>query len=898
MRDWKRYVKEQLPPLGLRPERESEIVEELAQQLEQAYQSALTSGAAPEDAEARAVRQVGDWDELARSIRTAERPEQPAEILGAPTGSSRLAGVAGDLRYALRMFARNPGFAAAAILTLALGIGGCVAIYSLLDAVVLRSLEYRDPERLVMVWERNYALDKKENVISPANYLDWKARNHVFALMSVVGDWRANVTGMGDPETVKADFVGPEFLEVLGVQPLLGRPFGQQDAKRGAPPVALIGHRFWMNKFGGNAEAIGKSLTVDGEATTIAGILPAGFRSIGFEPDLLVPMGLDPARDYRNTTGRYLKSVARIRPGFSLEQARREMSALARDLEREYPKFNKGWGVTLTPMQRHFSGRARAGLWLLMGAVALVLLIACLNVANLLLVRASGREREMAIRGALGARRGRILRQLLSESVLLAGFGGLLGCGVAFFLVRALKAIAPVEVPRLESAGVDAAALAFSLALTLATGVLFGLAPALAAARTSLAHGLRESGRAASGGVRGRRLRSILVAAQIALSCVLLVGAGLLLRSFARLLSTDPGFVTGSVLTMHISMSGTTRSQPGAMVRLFNDLTEEARRMPGVESASAITFLPFAGLGSATSFFPEGQPEKEGGEAPVTDVRMVEPHFFETMKIPLKAGRLFTDADNQTSAPIRLVISETMAHDAFPGQSALGRKLKVSMGDESMKGCEVIGIVSDIRLNSLSGTMRPMVYYPMAKMAYGMATLVIRSAAGDPMLLARPMLGKIREKYPDQPVSDVKPMTEWVSDSLKQQRFLALLLSGLAGLSLLLAAVGLYGVLSYAVAQRTREIGVRLALGADPNHVRWQVIGSGMQLTAFGLFAGLALATLLSRLLDPVLEGMAPADPLSYAASLAILALVSVLATSIPAHRATKVDPVVALREE
>ncbi len=890
MPDFKQYVRSQLPPLRVRPEREAAIVEELAQQLTSAYEEALSGGADEPVAMAAAHNQVRDWPELARRIQEAERTA-PVDI---GQEGRWLRGVWQDVRFAFRMLGKSPGFAASCILTLALGIGGCTAVFSLLDAIVLRPIEYKDPDQLMVVWEHNVGRGKKGNVVSPANYLDWRARTNVFSSMSAINGARVNITGFGDPEEIDMQIVQQEFFPLLGVTPIQGRLFTAEEDKPEAPRPVILGHAFWMRKLQGDASIVGKSINLSGRPFDVIGILPANFLSIGKPSDVYTTMQLNPSRDYRQSSGRYLRVIGRLRPGVSMPQAERDLNAVAAQLEIEHSKFNTGWAVNLVPLQEQFSSEVGTALWILMGAVATVLLIACANVANLLLARSVRREREVAIRASLGASRFRMIRQLLTESLVLAFIGAAAGCGLAWFIIQAFQRFGPVAVPRLTSAGLDLRVLAAAVFLAAGTAVCCGLVPAIVSTRTNLTDALKEGGRGVTGG-NHHILRTIVVV-EIALAVILLAGAGILLRSFQRILAVNPGFDASNLLTMNVSLPSTRYTSDARINAFFRELNEKIRQLPGVAGASSITFLPFTGLASATSFWDASKPEPAPARMSVCEVRIVQPRYFETMKIPIRRGRDFNDQDSQAEAPLRFVVNETLASTMFPGQDPIGQRLIVQMQREN-KPSEIVGVVGDIRHYGLQIPTRSMVYYPEGKMTFGFSSLVVRTQS-EPMQLTRPVLQIIHSLDPEQPVSEIRPMTAWLERSVATQRFIMMLLASFAGLAVLLAVIGIYSVLAFVVTQRTHEIGIRLALGAAPSDMRWSIVRNGLVLASIGLVIGLCGAAITNGLLQSFVYGVGLRDPLTLGGAAFLLIAAAACASYLPARRATQVDPMEALRFE
>jgi predicted permease len=895
MPDWKQYIRTELPPLRVKPAREAEIIEELAAQVEQAYQEALTTGLDENQAERKAKAQLPDWGKLALDIEAAQAPQhRPASRIWQ--------GIPGDVRHALRVLIKNPVFSIVAIATLAIGIGGCTTIFSLIEAVILRPIDYRNPDQLVMVWENQYRRGYHKNVVALADYLDWQTRNHVFSDMSPVLNQIWNVTGRGEPVVLNGFAVNDRFLPMMGVQPLLGRGFREEEARAGGPKVAILSHRLWAEKFGASGDAIGQTILLDGTPRTIIGVLPASFPWLGKPMDILTPTQF-PKLDWRVKAGRFLFVAARRKPGISLRQAQQEMSAIARQLEVEYPEFNKDWGVEVVPLADHFAADSGTALWVLMGAVGLVLLIACSNVANLMLARAVVREREMALRAALGATTRLLARVVLVESLILGLIGGILGCAGAYGAIHLIQIYGPQDVGRLDAAGVNVWVAIFALLASGLTGIAFGLAPAVAAARLNLGATLKDGGRGTLNTIRGERVRSVFVVVQVGLALVLLTGATLLLQSLYRLTSIPPGFDSHNVLTGTIMVSDNIDSsrddafvsQGANLSVMCGQMVDRLRSLPGVESAGFISWLPFTGLGSATGFTVAGRPPYAPGQTPVADVRIARPGYFETMKIPLLRGRLFTDADDQAGAPRAFVVNQTLARGTFGAENPIGQRLIVDMGDD--KPGQIIGVAGDTKDASLDGEIRPMVYYIQQQLPISYGTFVMRTK-GPPERMALAMVSAIQEIKKDQPVSDVRTMDDWIGRSIVRMRFRTALLTGFALIAVILAVVGVYGVMAYSVEQRTHEIGVRLALGAEPKLLLRWITMRGMRLAAVGVMFGLIVAAASTRVLSSLLYGVTPGDPRTFAAAGALLAAACLLASYIPARRATRVELVEALRGE
>ena len=805
-----------------------------------------------------------------------------------------------DVRYSLRMLAKNPGFTAVAVLTLALGIGANSAIFSVVNATLLASLPYRQPDRLVMIWEQSPHRPGFHNVVSPANFLTWQDQNTVFDAVSAFYDFNTNVTGAGEPEQIPAQAVSANVLSLLGAKAALGRTLVPEEGERGKDNVVVLSDGLWKRHFGGDPGVIGKALLMNGESQTIVGVMPPGFQLFvkegsltGSHAELWTPIAFTAAS--RVPRGRYLTAVARLKPGISVEQGQAQMDSVAAQLGKQFPDFDKGWGVSLVPLHQQFVGGIRTALLVLMGAVGFVLLIACANVANLALSRATARKRELAIRTALGASRWRTIRQMLTESLILSALGGLLGLFLAAWGTDALLALSPKGLLELKSISLDMRVYLFTFALALLTGFVFGLLPAWEASRTDVNESLKEGGRTPSSSARGNRLRSSFVVAQISLAIVLLAGAGLLVRSFMRLTSVSPGFDAQNVLTVKLELPGRKYRQDAQRIAFFRELQSRIDAVPGVVSASAISYAPLTGMAAATDFQIEGRPVAPTSEKPVTDVCVIEPDYFRTMRIPLLSGRLFSEKENIEVSNV-VIISETMARSYFPGQNPLGKRVTIFMKNQDMPS-EIIGVVGDVKHYGLETTPRPMVYWPHPEIAYTLMTLVVRTQS-DPTQTAGAVRQIVFSMDKDQPVAEVRTMEQWLAESLAQARFNTLLLAIFGGVACLLAAIGIYGVMAYAVTQRTNEIGVRMALGAQPQDVLRMVVGQGMKLTLLGVALGIGGAFALTRFLASLLFGVAPTDPVTYAAVALALSVVALAACSVPARRAMRVDPMVALRYE
>ncbi len=804
-----------------------------------------------------------------------------------------------DLRLGARSLFKQPTFTIAAVIALALGIGANTAIFSVVDAVLLRALPYRDADRLVTVWEHNKTRGNTQNVINLGNFYDWKTQNRVFEDMATFFDLTANLTSGGEPEEIPSQIATPNLFNVLGVNPIMGRTFTEDDGKPGAARVVALSFGLWQRRFGGDPQIIGRKLILNGNETTVVGVMPADFNwhvkggsMTRKMAEMWAPWQIEESMKQRR--GRFASAVARLKPGVTFEQAQAEMNVIGGQLERSYD-FNANWGVNVVPLRTQFTGEIRLALFVLLGAVGMVLLIACANVANLLLARAAGRQREVAVRAALGAGRWRIVRQLLTESLLLAGLGGLAGLALAWWGTDLLVSLAPPDLLNLPQVKINAAVLGFTLAVSMLTGVIFGLVPAFEATRLNLTESLKEGGKNIGGGMRSHRLRNSLVVAEIALALVLLVGAGLLIRSFARLQGVDPGFNAHNVLTMKVSLPARKYDTDQKRIDFFRQAVAQMQTLPGVESAGAVSFLPFAAPHAGTGVEIEGRPKLPPGQGLNTGVIVTDLNYFRTMRIPLKRGRLFTD---QEAAEMRhvVVVNEAFAEKNFPGEDPLGKRVVIHMKNDNQP-CEIIGIVGDSKHMNLDAEVKPMSYWPHPELTYSGMTFVIRTK-GEPTAVANAARNVIRALDPEQPVADVRTMESLIGTSVARARFNTLLLTIFAVVALLLASLGIYGVMAYSVAQRTHEIGVRMALGARAGDVLRLVVRRGMALALGGVAIGVIASFALTRLMTTLLFNVSATDPLTFIGIPLLLSLVSLLACLIPARRAAKVDPMVALRYE
>jgi putative ABC transport system permease protein len=797
-----------------------------------------------------------------------------------------------DVHYAFRGLLRNSGFSAAAILSLMLGIGASLAIFTVTDNLLLRPLPYRDAGGLVIVWERNTRLAGEDhNVVSPGNYLDWKRQNDVFESMAGFRAASSVLMVGGRSEQLQKQLVTADLFPLLGVQPVRGRLFTADDDTPGVDSTLIISYRLWQSWFGGGEGIIGQKAQVNSTPRTIIGVMPPGFYLLDRETDLWDTLGLD-TRDYRKAQGRWMLCLARLKPGVTRDAAQSHMAAVAQRLETAYPAFDKNWSVNVEPLRDSMVRQVRTSLLILLGAVGLLLAVACANVANLLLARYAARRRELAVRMSVGAGRGRVIRQLLTESVLLGLLGGAAGVLGARWAVKGLVALAPADLTSGMQISFDLRILSFAIGVSVLTGILFGIAPALAASRGQLADGLRESGRSNAGGTN--RLRALLVGGEVALSVTLLVGGMLLFRSFVGLQTVNPGLDPSGVLTFRVSLPAA-RYQEASRSQFFSRAIEQIEHLPGVRAASAVSYLPFNGDAAGTWVGIAGRPVPRPGEELLGIIRTVLPGYFQVMGIPLKKGRDFTVADNDPSTPYRFIVNESFVERYLKGEQPLGKQIK-SLMDRNNPFGEIVGVVGDVKEGSVDKEPAPTVYYIHNHLSYAAMTFVVRTA-GDPLALAGPARRIIQGLDPAQPIAEVRAMQTIVAETFSRQRFSALLLSGFSLASLLLAGIGIYGLLAYSVTERTREIGVRFALGAQPAQIIRMIVGGGARLVAAGTAVGIAGAMALSGLLKGLLFGVGPRDVATYVAVPALLGIVAVIGAFIPARRAARLEPLAALRE-
>ncbi len=867
--------------------------EELRSHFENQVEKLVASGIPREQAVRRARLEFGGYEQLKEECRDAR-------------GVSLVETTIQDLRYALRMLRISPGFAAIAILTLALGIGANTAIFSVVDSILLRPLPYNDPAGLVMVWENNSQHPAPHNTVSPPDFLDWQSRNSVFAEMSALFDQRANLIGNGVPQEVVVQDVSANFFSVLGVNPILGPGFTAENGKKGHDDVVILSYGFWKERFAGDPEIIGKPVVLNGHPLTVVGVAPQDFTWFikdgsftGAKPQMWTPFIFPASFSDRKDIGRFLTVVARLKPGATVPQAQSQMSSIAARIAEEYPDFNGYWGANVVSVRDQVSGDLRPALLILFGAVAFVLLIACANVSSLLLSRAAAREREIAVRTALGASPWRVARQLLTESVLLALIGGAIGLALAVWGTNLLLAASPKNLLGMGSIPIDWRVLAFAAGSTLFAGLLFGFLPSYISAHSGISEALKEGGRGSSTGKQRSFARGAFVVMQMCLALVLLAGSGLLIRSFVRLVGVDPGFDASHLLTFKVSLPSSKYGKDPACLAFFRQFLAKISVLPGVRSVSMNSFPPFSGLGSATGVHLLNQPERSLMDLPVAAVRVIGPDYFPTMQIPLHSGRTFNEQELTEERHV-VIINQAFADQYLKGVNPLGQKAVIymkSLEESKNKPSEIIGVVGDVRQMGLDTPAEPTVYWPHPELVMSEMTIVVRTT-NDPLALVPAMRTELRQMDAELPMAAIATMDQLLSGSVSRSRFTMLVLGVFAALALVLASIGIYGVIAYSVTQRTQEFGIRMALGANRRDVFRLVLGQGTRLTLLGIGFGIAAALIVTRLMATLLYGISATDPLTFTAVALLLALVALAACYIPARRATRVDPIVALRYE
>ena len=800
-----------------------------------------------------------------------------------------------DIRYAVRNLLRRPAFTIIAVVTLALGIGANTAIFSAINALLLKPLPFPELDRVVAIWDELPSRGVMHNEVTVANYLDWQSQNQSFEQLALYRWWSANITALDPPERIQGFLVTANFFDAMGIKPIMGRNFNAEENQPGKDAVAVITHSLWQRRFGGDPNILNKTITTNSVVRTIIGVMPERF-NFPKGAEVYAPLAMTPELMKSRQNHSYYV-IGRLKPGVSIESSQADINNITARLEQQYPETNTGWRATVFPIVADTVRTYDTALWVMMGAVGFVLLIACANVANLMLARASGRQKEIALRTALGASRWRIVRQLLTESVIVALAGGALGILIGFGGIDALRAANPADAakyaPGWYQLGINLPVLLFTVALSLVSGIVFGLAPALQASKPNLNSSLKEGGRQTSGG--SHRLRSSLVVVEVALSLMLLVGAGLLARSFLSLLQTNPGFNSENVITMNLVLPSAKYKEQPQRAAFYTDLVQRVKAYPGVESAAVVNYLPLGGSNSSDAYIVEGVPEATSGDEFIGRYRVSTPDYFSTMNIGLVKGRTFTDQDN-AGAPRVAIVNETMAQKHWPNQDVIGKRIRFYGPLERNPWMEIVGVVKDVR-HELNLEVTPEYYLPHAQDPWSAMVLVARTSV-DPASLAAGIRQQVWAIDKDQPVFDVKTMEEVKSLSVALYSFSSVMLAIFAGIALLLASVGIYGVMAFAVTQRTQEIGIRMALGARAFDVLKLVVKHGMGLAVLGIVIGLAGSWALTRFMENLLVGVEATDLLTFSVVSAFLLLAAFIACYLPARRATKVDPLEALRYE
>jgi putative ABC transport system permease protein len=814
-----------------------------------------------------------------------------------------------DLRYGFRMLVKRPGFTVAIVLMLALGIAINTVIFSVVNSILLRPLPFKNPERLVTVFSKN----EVQADVSHLDFADWQQQNTVFEHIAAYATKDINLTGGTEPVRVNYTVVTADFFSVLGVDPLLGRAFTHEEDLPARGNVIVLSYAFWQRYFNGDRNVIGRTLLLNGETSTVVGVMPRQVRFPDSTVDLWKPIGLDPAQS-GDRDGRWLQVIAHLKPGITRQQAESQMQAITSRLSEQYPDTNKGWTAGIISLQEQLTGDVRSALLLMWGAVAFVLVIACVNVANLLLARSAAREREIAIRIALGAKRSRIIRQLLTESILLSTCGGVAGLLLALWGIELIPVFGADTLPNIGEIAVDGWVLGYSIALSLLTGILSGLFPAFKVSSFELNRAMNEGGRD-SARMQHRRARGLLLVSEVALTLILLVGAGLLIRSFIRLLNVDPGFNPQKLLTFRIAPPQTLPAPNQALGAYFTQFLNERDRtaglyqqlisriqaLPGVQSAGAINRPPMNGNWWQLGITTEVQPTPDAGKRLTAYGRVITPRYFQTMDIPLVAGRPFVEADDNHTQPVA-IINRTMAQRYWPNQDPIGKRLRWADNPVETRWVTIVSVVGDVRYKDMASDPGPTVYVPFPQAVFGYfgdwgMTVAVRTKS-DPAILVNAIRSQVGLLDKTLPVFNIETMDQAINGALSQRRFSMLLLGTFAVLALILAAIGIYGVVAYSVTQRTHEIGIRMALGAQTRDILKLVVGHGMLFVILGIAIGLSASLALTRLMSSLLYHLSPTDPLTFTGISTLLTLISLLACYIPARRATKVDPMVALRQD
>ena len=897
MPDFQSAVRARVTKLGISPTRENEIVEELSQHLEEEFEDAVSRGAAEPEAAQAALSQLDDL--LDRELKRVERrTAQNSLPMGTQRKTNFLGDIAQDVRFALRMFTKNPAFTAIAVLALALGIGANSAIFSVVDAILLRPLPYKNPDQLVMVWEEAAHFGFPKDTPSPLNFLDWRQQNTVFSGIAACAERNFNLTGIGEPERLDGRRVSANLFDLLGVTPIIGRTFVPEEDQFGTK-VAILNETLWKRRFGGDLSIIGRAITLNGESYTVVGVVRSNVRlpaAGNWRDQVWVPIAFSP-EEATSRGAHFLEVVARLKPGVALSQAQAEMQTIMARLEREYPKSNTRRGAVVTPLHEQLVGNIKPALLILLGAVVFVLLIACANVANLLLARAAVRQKEIALRLALGADRARLTKQLLVESIILSLFGAVVGLGFAYAGLKVLTQFVPPDLAQADAIAINAKVLLFTVGVAILTGLIFGLAPASQASHFNLNETLKEGGRESAAGARGHSLRSSLVIAEVAVSFILLIGAGLLINSFLHLRNLNPGFRVDHLLALSVDLSEVKYPDTARRTQFFDEVVRRVQPLPGVQSVAVAGNLPFSYNGDSTIISVEGIPDPPPGEWSDVVYRTIGPGYFSTMGIPLVRGRDFNDQDT-LDTELGVLISEKTANHYWPNQDPLGKRIRPGLSSSGNPWRTVIGVVKDVRQNDFIAEPKMQMYFTFRQVKSLVANALVVRTNVDPLSLANSARSAIWSVDKDQPVANIDSMEHIVAGAVARQRFSMLLLGIFAGLALILAAVGIYGLMSYTVAQQTREIGIRIALGAKRSDVLVMTIKQALKLVGIGLVCGLVVAFALTRVMASLLFGISATDPLTFVSIALVLLAVAVLASYLPALRATRIDPMLALRAQ
>jgi putative ABC transport system permease protein len=862
---------------------EQELGAEMRFHIERQVEENLAAGMTPEEARRAAIKEFGGLEQVKEECRDTHRANYAENLIK-------------DIRYGFRMLSKSPAFTFFAVAILALGIAANSAIFSIADNVLLKPLPYRDSNRLVMVWEDARAYGFPKDTPAPGNFADWRSRNQVFLDVAAVpyGGY-FNLTGDGTPEQLEGKKVTANLFSLLGVSPALGRDFQSQDDIPGTPQVAILSHGLWVRRFGADPQIVGREISLNYQKCTVIGVMKQGFQFPDRATEIWIPAQFTKEM-LANHESHYLNVFARLKPGISLKTANADLAAIASELEKEYPASNAKIGAFAAPLREEIAGDVRPAILMLVGAVTFVLLIACANVANLLLSRAASRRRELAMRLALGATRGRVIQQMLTESILLALFAGTAGLLLSIWGTKFLAALIPVGIAPIAEGGVDGRVLLFTLFVSLSTGVLFGIIPASRVSQFELTYSLKQGGGQSGVGSGGYRFRDALVVSEVALAIVLLAGAALLMRSLENLYHLDPGFRADHVLVMRTPLPRPKYQAVARRRAFFDEVLAKVESLPGVVSAGYATWVPLTNDGGATGITIEGKPEPAPGNLLIPNVRIISRDYMSALRMKLIDGRPFEQRDANGTLPVGL-INQTMARNYWPGENPIDRRFKIGRYREESPWITVIGIVGDVHQAGLDVAARAEMYLPYQQQDFGYEPEYLAvQTAGDPMALAETVRQQIWSVDKEQPVTGAMPLEDLVDENLASRKMQAALLSGFAALALLLVTLGIYAVLSFAVTERTQEIGVRVALGAQPSDVLRMILSQGFRLFLIGAAIGLSAAFALSRALVHLLFGVSAYDPASFASVTILLALVALLACYVPARRATRVDPLVALR--